>query len=309
MKIVDNKLIRYGFTPVADYSALRFIETTGRLCWRSEDRITEYSHVDFISGILLKKHYSVLEFSNLVYEISYDLENFQSFRECHFLSCVMDKSRLYVGGSLRAWLEFFEKIGYVYDDHCDKCHDLFQFIDYCMSDFTDDSNRVTDIDSVPLSLQRFYVLFQTDRAVTHEFVRHRLCSFLQESQRYIAQADEVEFTKQWWWSELSPEELEDTYISLSDIERTYHSYLRKSNVNLDKARFSAQEARFILPNCTTTKLYVCASMYEWLHIFTLRNSPRAYPQFRELISSIEEIFVNSRWNDFVPKRNYKRIGE
>jgi thymidylate synthase (FAD) len=56
------------------------------------------------------------------------------------------------------------------------------------------------------------VKFVTNRGVTHELVRHRHCSFAQESTRYVKYYGQMEFIKPVWcqdhllgtWSEQSP---------------------------------------------------------------------------------------------------------
>ena len=52
----------------------------------------------------------------------------------------------------------------------------------------------------------FSVRFVTDRAVTHELVRHRLASFSQESQRYVAYDGDMEFIRQVDMNTVSGEE-------------------------------------------------------------------------------------------------------
>lgn len=131
----------------------------------------------------------------------------------------------------------------------------------------------------------FTVRFITDRAVTHELVRHRLASYSQESQRYVKYND-VEF--------ILPIELYDEWDEYEDkecarfgsglarffdvcevAEFAYEKLIKKGN--------SPQFARFALPNCAKTEIVVTANLREWRHILKLRTAKAAHPQIRNLM--------------------------
>jgi thymidylate synthase (FAD) len=127
------------------------------------------------------------------------------------------------------------------------------------------------------------VKFITNRAVTHEIVRHRPCSFLQESQRYCRYSDdkfgsEVTFIKPLFFEEGSPE-----YIlwqrATEESERLYLKLLETS---------SPQAARTVLPNSCKTELIVFANLTQWRHIFSLRTTKAAEPSMRELMIPLAE---------------------
>ena len=129
------------------------------------------------------------------------------------------------------------------------------------------------------------VLFVCDRGVSHELVRHRLCSFTQESTRYC------NYTSEKYDGDITfiiPVWLQDDNIR-QDVS---HSYLvwydtilecEKSYKQLIKDGWSPQEARSVLPNSLKTEINLSANIREWRHIFRLRCSAAAHPQMRELM--------------------------
>lgn len=119
----------------------------------------------------------------------------------------------------------------------------------------------------------FSVRFVTDRAVTHELVRHRLASFSQESQRYVDYDGDMEFIRQVDMNFVS----EAAWQDCMEVSEVAYKALRK-NVKL-----SPQLARSVLPNSTKTEIIVTANLREWRHILKLRTSKAAHPQMRALM--------------------------
>lgn len=52
--------------------SLKLLERIGRVCWKSEDRITENSYKDFLNLLLTKNHLSVLEHISATFHIITD---------------------------------------------------------------------------------------------------------------------------------------------------------------------------------------------------------------------------------------------
>lgn len=129
------------------------------------------------------------------------------------------------------------------------------------------------------------VKFICDRGVTHEMVRHRLCSFMQESTRYC------NYTSGKFGEKIAvilpyeyplPEEMErsdNTFdIWLEAMNNAAASYNK-----LIAAGVSPQEARAVLPHSTKAEIVVTANLREWRHIFKLRCARGAHPQMRQLM--------------------------
>lgn len=124
-----------------------------------------------------------------------------------------------------------------------------------------------------------------DRGVSHELVRHRLCSFSQESTRYCNYGSgkfgsEISVIEP---PGLSPEK-RDVWIKLCEIaEGTYMALIELGA--------SPQIARSVLPTCLKTELVMSTNFREWRHIIKLRTSPKAHPQMREIACQIRDILI------------------
>lgn len=123
------------------------------------------------------------------------------------------------------------------------------------------------------------VIFTTDRAVSHELVRHRLASFAQESQRYCNYekddfGGQIIFVRQRYLSE----DLEDFAEWWNTCSNCEAEYLRQ----LDRG-MTPQQARCVLPNCTKTEIMLTANYREWRHILKLRTAPDAHPDMQALM--------------------------
>ena len=122
------------------------------------------------------------------------------------------------------------------------------------------------------------VRFVCDRGVSHEIVRHRLCSFAQESTRYCNYGKdkfggEVTF--------IAPRIVHNDGI---DEWRYAYEAAEQAYLKAIKAGHSPQEARAVLPNAVKTEIVVKANFREWRHIFSLRAvSKAAHPHMRELM--------------------------
>ncbi len=133
------------------------------------------------------------------------------------------------------------------------------------------------------------VRLTTNRGVTHELVRHRLCSFAQESTRYVKYDGGMAFIRPVWsdqrligdWDKETtvPGNLpEGDRIWLESMIRAEEDYTR-----LMEEGWKAQAAREILPNSLKTEIVVKANIREWRHIFALRCAKSSHPQMVELM--------------------------
>lgn len=130
--------------------------------------------------------------------------------------------------------------------------------------------------------------FVTNRAMTHQIVRHRLCNFSQESQRYCNYANdkfnsEVTFIKPLWYDGLEPGSKEIVNNMFKDAEENYKA--------LVDAGFAAEQARDILPNACKTEIGVTANMREWRHIFKVRCLGHADPMIKDLMGKALKMAV------------------
>ena len=195
-------------TPLYCNEILQTLESIGRTCYKSEDRITPTSAEQFVERIISNGHHSVLEHVNLS------------------------------------------------------------------------------------------VRFVTDRGVTHELVRHRLCAFSQESTRYCDYKGEVTFIRP-VWCEASIEGIYDpdkTYAEFDDPTYEFVRSLLQAERHYQELRelgWTPEKARAVLPNALRAEIVCTTNLREWRHILSLRCSNKAHPQIRalmqDLLSDLQEV--------------------
>lgn len=126
------------------------------------------------------------------------------------------------------------------------------------------------------------VKFTVDRGISHELVRHRLCSFAQESTRYCNYSkgkfgSEIVVIKPCFYREYS----EEYNLWKAAVENAEYKYFQLLN-----AGSTPQEARSVLPNSLKTEIVVTANMREWRTIFKLRAAGehgKPHPQMLEVM--------------------------
>ena len=277
------------------------IECCGRICYKSEERIDAASAEPFVRRMMQQQHSSVLEMAVITLELQCpDSDVISAFFAClpHFLHIDRLASKtLLITGSIRAFRELCQ--------HCPSGvlpqallqfllaqHPLF-FADLQAGALPSPHPGVTirkltlaEVDVLPIELQarhRFLaVRFIVNRAVTHELVRHRPCSFLQESQRYCRYSsdrfgNEVAFIRPLFYAEGSPE----FKIWQQSMEASERNYLRLLETS------SPQAARSVLPNSCKTEIIVYANLKQWQHILRLRTSSAADPSMREVMLPLQ----------------------
>lgn len=109
------------------------------------------------------------------------------------------------------------------------------------------------------------------RALTHQLVRHRIASFSQQSQRYVAIDDPSYITPPTIEEDKElKEKYDDLMMNIWDI----YSKLQKT--------VPAEDARYVLPNGCTTNITITMNARELLHFFSLRCCNRAQWEIREM---------------------------
>lgn len=154
------------------------------------------------------------------------------------------------------------------------------------------------------------VKFIVDRGVSHEIVRHRLCSFAQESTRYCNYSkgkfgNEITVIEPCFFLDIPKErraeirEETDSVITSYRLPLTlegkelqyycWYSSCREAEaayLSMLDAGATPQEARSVLPNSLKTTLIVKADMREWRNIFKLRAAGehgKPHPQMLEVM--------------------------
>jgi len=111
------------------------------------------------------------------------------------------------------------------------------------------------------------------RTLTHQLVRHRLASYNQQSQRY------VKFYKNFGY--IIPPTIKNNPKAMKKFEevvvKTHELY-----EEMLAAGVEAEDARYILPNASETKIIVTMNGRELLHFFNVRCCNRAQWEIRQM---------------------------
>lgn len=125
-----------------------------------------------------------------------------------------------------------------------------------------------------------------DRGVSHEWVRHRVASYSQESTRYCNYSKdkfggEITFIKPAKLDEGTPE-YNAWAKAMENAERSYFELLSMG--------VAPETARSVLPNSLKTEFICTMNLREWRHFFSLRTAPAAHPDMRAVAVPLFEEF-------------------
>lgn len=126
------------------------------------------------------------------------------------------------------------------------------------------------------------VRFVHNRGYSHEQVRHRLCSYAQESTRYCNYSGELKTILPFWSDKYKIEAYDDWNTHMRACERYYQRQIARG--------LSPQEARGGLPIDVKTEIVVKANLREWKQIFELRCADAAHPDMRRVMIPLREEF-------------------
>jgi len=119
--------------------------------------------------------------------------------------------------------------------------------------------------------------FICSRSCSHQLVRHRLCSFSQESMRYC------DYTRG-KLEVIIPSEVK-TEHQRQLITNTY-TQAYKTYIELRNSGLKPEDARFVLPHGTKTELVVSANIRQWRHVLKTRLDSHAQWEIRNLMNTI-----------------------
>lgn len=269
------------------------IERAGRICYKSEDKITEDSAKSFVDRMIKSGHGAMLEHGTVYLYNPGDkqmLDMIKRYSENPYsrLKVVKADSTDAIIGPI--WITTNYRV--IVENNWEK--DLIYY----------------SPNPVLLHPKRITVHFVCDRGVSHEFVRHRVMSFAQESTRYCNYSkdkfgNECTFIYPNWFNKY----FEDNYSNLNirDWQTGLDIACAETNwiyamLYAEKAYFSSisngmkpQQARTVLPNSLKTELVMTGFVSDWKHFFKLRVERLAkgkpHPQASELATPLYEEFV------------------
>ncbi len=282
MKIIKPSVQFFGAVPTDYTNVLRFIEMAGRTCYKSEDKITADSAEGFVKRLIKAGHLAMVEHSNFVVRCPVDGWSSELLDDLivtagKYLNVHIGEEFLCVGGNLTAWyyriIDFYEgELPGVFTPVILRYGEIFG---------NPKNTGLSDIwvpcscSEIPQALHRYSAKFICDRGVSHELVRHRPCSFAQESTRYVNYGGkDMEFIEPWWCNDAYGTNNGAAQYSNFEQMCLFSEELYKDQLGRGQA---PQAARAVLPNALKTEIVVTADAAEWAHIKKLRTHPAAHP--------------------------------
>ena len=124
-----------------------------------------------------------------------------------------------------------------------------------------------DIQQTEKHCSATFLIDGVSRALTHQLVRHRLASYSQESQRYVDM-------EKGGWTMIRPPSVEGNQDAETVFDMVEGNLALAYNT-LRKLGIKKEDARFLLPNATETRIVVTMPLYAWSHFFWLRAVDKA----------------------------------
>jgi len=124
-------------------------------------------------------------------------------------------------------------------------------------------------------LEHGYATFRVtgaSRSFTHQLVRHRLCAFSQQSQRYV---DEKKFAF------VEPQSIANN-SQAHDLFQKFMVEAKNAYSQLQAMDIKNEDARFILPNAVQSEIVLSANFREFRHIFSVRCDKHAQWEIRNV---------------------------
>lgn len=317
------KLIKPSFEiwnqPAGLEGVYKQIERVGRVCYKSEDKITEDSAKPFVDRMIKSGHGAMLEHGTVYLfcpteeyvDSNGDVQYYnplEKYQDNNYSALADSNEGMYVTTNLRVLVEN----GWLGD---------LQYI----------------CEPTEFHEKRITVHFVCDRGVSHEFVRHRVMSFAQESTRYCNYSkdkfgNELTFIipcwldipegvgvtmenpfgesvnpKAWFNKESNCVEVHDYIQALDNAEKAYFRLMDKWENRVADRRYitgfrgnpwTPQQARAVLPNSLKTELVVTGFVSDWNHFFDLRargTTGAPHPQAKELAEPLMKEFIARKY--------------
>lgn len=286
------KLIESSVQIIEEKDPYKMIELAGRTCYKSEDKITENSAKEFVDRMIKLGHGAMLEHGTIYLTIDGEDPNLSKIQSNPHTKVnlvpyeVLTEGnytisyKAYITTNLRVLVE----------------NNLKELLCYQVEPTEHHEKRIT-------------AKFICDRGVSHEFVRHRVFSFAQESQRYCNYNkdkfnNELTFIKPTWldiptgdytywdgdWCDIDNMKIQlpsdngvaDNFLwCLNNAGMQYRLLINKG--------LKPQEARGVLPNATKTELVMTGFESDWEHFFELRCSGAAHPDAKKLANELKSL--------------------
>ena len=284
----------------------RQIEIAGRTCYKSEDKITlDSAAKKFVERMVKSGHGAMLEHGTVYLFLTMSSRQ-QYFKYCSNPYSVANSTGEAEKGTWNGFVTTNYRVlvenGWLED------------LEYICNPGKEHEKRIT-------------VRFVCDRGVSHEFVRHRVFSFAQESTRYCNYSKdkfgkECTFIIPSWLDipegeayfhdginfrvganeeDIFGESVNPRAWTRSNDWKEVDSFLRALEVaenqyfDLLNLGWKPQQARAVLPNSLKTELIMTGTLTQWDGFFKLRDAESAHPQARELAEPLHAEFRKKGW--------------
>lgn len=289
------KLIESSVQIIEEKDPYKMIELAGRTCYKSEDKITENSAKEFVDRMIKLGHGAMLEHGTIYLTIDGEDPNLSKIQNNPYTKVnlvpyeVLTEGnyiisyKAYITTNLRVLVE----------------NNLRELLCYQVEPTEHHEKRIT-------------VKFICDRGVSHEFVRHRVFSFAQESTRYCDYSkdkfgNDITYIIPSWldlpegkysdwdndWCDVS--ELKLLYPEVDNLSDPANCFLQSiKNAEyyyfmLINRGWKPQQARQVLPNATKTELVMTGFESDWEGFFKLRCSGAAHPDAKKLADELYKL--------------------
>lgn len=272
----------------------KHIELCGRVCYKSEDKITPDSSTKFVDRMIKSGHMSVLEHGTIYLQYETVKSTINPLTKYYHNRYSKVKTNEGVTGET---IKLFVTTNY---------RVLVE------NDWLDDLKYICE--PTEYHERRYTVRFIMDRIGSQSFCRHRHFSFSQESTRYC------DYSKDKFKKEVTY--IIPTWLNIPEGNYTYWDGdwvdMDKLKINIpDEGKASpflfvldhcemmykslknkgckAQEARQVLPNALKTELIMTGFASDWEHFFKLRDDSKAHPDAQKLAKPLHEEFINRKY--------------
>lgn len=261
----------------------QFIERCGRVCYKSEDRITDTSYEKFVNMLESRGHDRPLEFGTV--HLKMMLPDFQTFIH----------SVLTIGMFNNIWIKHAYVGDVIYITTNYRYYlDIIKHFPNVKEYFTEEDNKYYP--------KRYTVHFITSRGIMDEFRTHVGLSHLAESSRYCSYdknrfGNELTFIIPNWVNTNCPNK-EQEGPSVASIEwSTTMLDAEASYMNLIKMGCTAQQAREVLPLSIKSELISCGFEDVWSNFFYRRCAKDAHPMAQEIAKPMHKEFIERGFID------------
>ena len=307
MKLIESKVEILEQEPGLE-GIYKMAELAGRTAYKSEDRITEGSAKKFTEALMKSNHGAVLEHGTVYLKISHT----SPVTDRYYME-KMDVAMFYAKNK--------------YSKHKRVTKDHFHIDHYITTNLRVlfENDRMDDLqylcEPTEYHEKRITAKFICSRSIAQEITRHRVFSFLMESQRYVS------YNKEKFGNGITiiiPEWIKARMNDIASYNRnddlaqmSYADALRDGRMHEDKAvimwavsqdmsekhyltltselNVKPEEARGVLTNDCKTELIMTGFVSDWEHFFDLRSrgtTGKPHPDIKILADNLLFQFIN-----------------